>query len=262
MLHPCALVEVPWSRKLEWKTNSHHCQKKRDEAQTITNESLETQVLTYRKSGAKDQCQDKSEVNTEIFSSTQNWDESPRLNWIFLNQNSRTDLAAHLIDVDLVELHQSHLWLLTSKVANILRKNRKWISHIRTGKGMIVYMEEKSESVAACAQIKDDIKQVKTTWLIQSSEVHTGDHVFTKVILLFSLALKQYMFSNLIALWRHYGIRKADHVCFQGHTWGETMSAVPAMSSFIFRFAVFFLFFSINSSTFLLHFFILKQNKK
>ena len=44
-----------------------------------------------------------------------------------------------------------------------MRKNRKWIFDIKTGNGMIVHMEEESESVAACAQIKDDIKQMKTT---------------------------------------------------------------------------------------------------
>ena len=44
-----------------------------------------------------------------------------------------------------------------------MRKNRKSISHIKTGNGMIMHMEEKSESVAARAQIKDDIKQMKTT---------------------------------------------------------------------------------------------------
>jgi hypothetical protein len=44
-----------------------------------------------------------------------------------------------------------------------MRKNRKWIFDIMTGNGMIVHMEEESESVAACAQIKDDIKQIKMT---------------------------------------------------------------------------------------------------
>ena len=44
-----------------------------------------------------------------------------------------------------------------------MRKNRKWIIDIKTGTGMIALMEEESESVAACAQIKDDIKQMKTT---------------------------------------------------------------------------------------------------
>jgi hypothetical protein len=42
-------------------------------------------------------------------------------------------------------------------------KNWKWIFDIKTGNGMIVHMEEESESVALCAQIKDNIKQVKTT---------------------------------------------------------------------------------------------------
>ena len=41
-----------------------------------------------------------------------------------------------------------------------MRKNRKWIFDIKTGNGIIVHMEEESESVAACAQIKDDIKQI------------------------------------------------------------------------------------------------------
>ena len=44
-----------------------------------------------------------------------------------------------------------------------MRKNRKWIFDIKTGNGMIEHMEEKSEPVAVHAQIKDDIKQVKTT---------------------------------------------------------------------------------------------------
>jgi hypothetical protein len=44
-----------------------------------------------------------------------------------------------------------------------MRKNWKWIFHIETGNGMIVHMEEESESVAACTQIKDDIKQMKMT---------------------------------------------------------------------------------------------------
>jgi imidazoleglycerol phosphate synthase glutamine amidotransferase subunit HisH len=44
-----------------------------------------------------------------------------------------------------------------------MRKNRKWIFGIKIGNGMMVHMEEESESVAACAQIKDDIKQMKTT---------------------------------------------------------------------------------------------------
>jgi hypothetical protein len=53
--------------------------------------------------------------------------------------------------------------LLTSKATNRMRKNRKWIFDIMPGNGMIVHMEEESESVVACAQIKDDIKQMKTT---------------------------------------------------------------------------------------------------
>ena len=44
-----------------------------------------------------------------------------------------------------------------------MRKKRIWIFDIKTGNGMIVHMEEESESVAACALIKDDIKQMKTT---------------------------------------------------------------------------------------------------
>jgi hypothetical protein len=44
-----------------------------------------------------------------------------------------------------------------------MRKNRKWIFDIKTGNGMIVHIEEESESVAACAHIKDDIKKMKTT---------------------------------------------------------------------------------------------------
>ena len=51
----------------------------------------------------------------------------------------------------LVELYQPHLWLITTKVTNRMRKNRKWIFDIKTGNGMI----EKSESVATCAQIKN-----------------------------------------------------------------------------------------------------------
>ena len=51
---------------------------------------------------------------------------------------------------------------------------------IKTGNGMPVHMEEESESVAACAQIKDDIKQMKTTWLIQYIG---GDHISSKTIL-------------------------------------------------------------------------------
>jgi hypothetical protein len=39
-----------------------------------------------------------------------------------------------------------------------MRKTRKWIFDIKTGNRMIVHMEEESESVAACAQIKDDHK--------------------------------------------------------------------------------------------------------
>ena len=35
--------------------------------------------------------------------------------------------------------------------------------------------------------------------------------------------------------------RTLGHVYFQGHTHGEVMSAVPDMSGFIFRFAVFLL---------------------
>ena len=52
-----------------------------------------------------------------------------------------------------------------------MRINRKWICDINTGNGMIVHVEGKSESVAACAQIKDDMKQLKTILLIQYSEV-------------------------------------------------------------------------------------------
>ena len=33
-----------------------------------------------------------------------------------------------------------------------MRKNQKWIFVINTGNGMIVHVEGKSESVAACAQ--------------------------------------------------------------------------------------------------------------
>ena len=44
-----------------------------------------------------------------------------------------------------------------------MRKNQKSISHIKIGNRMIMHMEEKSESVAAHAQIKDDLKQMKTT---------------------------------------------------------------------------------------------------
>jgi hypothetical protein len=36
---------------------------------------------------------------------------------------------------------------------------------------MIMHMEEESESVAACAQIKDDIKKMMTTVLIQYSGI-------------------------------------------------------------------------------------------
>ena len=43
-----------------------------------------------------------------------------------------------------------------------MRKNRKQIFDIKTGNGMTVHMEEEEESVVACAQIKDDIKQMKT----------------------------------------------------------------------------------------------------
>jgi hypothetical protein len=42
-----------------------------------------------------------------------------------------------------------------------MRKNRKGIFDIKPGNGMIMHMEEESESVAACAH-KDDIKQMKT----------------------------------------------------------------------------------------------------
>ena len=52
-----------------------------------------------------------------------------------------------------------------------MRKKRKWIFDIKTGNGMIVHMEQESESAAACAKIKDDIKQIKTTRLIQYSGV-------------------------------------------------------------------------------------------
>jgi hypothetical protein len=44
-----------------------------------------------------------------------------------------------------------------------MRKKRKWIFNIKTGNGMIVHMEEESESTAACAKIKDDIKQMMMT---------------------------------------------------------------------------------------------------
>ena len=44
-----------------------------------------------------------------------------------------------------------------------MRKKRKWVFGIKTGNGMPVHMEEESESVAACAQGKDDKKQMKTT---------------------------------------------------------------------------------------------------
>jgi hypothetical protein len=44
-----------------------------------------------------------------------------------------------------------------------MRKNRIWIFDIKTGNGMILHMEEESESVAAFSQIKDDIKPMKTT---------------------------------------------------------------------------------------------------
>ena len=60
---------------------------------------------------------------------------------------------------------------MTLKATNRMRKNWKWIFDIKTGKRMIVHMEEESESVAACAQIKDDIKQMKMTCLIQYSGV-------------------------------------------------------------------------------------------
>jgi hypothetical protein len=46
---------------------------------------------------------------------------------------------------------------------NRMRKNRKWILDIKIGNGMMLHMEEESESVVACTQIKDDIKQMKTT---------------------------------------------------------------------------------------------------
>jgi hypothetical protein len=54
-------------------------------------------------------------------------------------------------------------FMTASKATNRMRKNRKWIFDIRTGNGMIVQMEDESETVAACTQIKDDIKQMKTT---------------------------------------------------------------------------------------------------
>jgi hypothetical protein len=44
-----------------------------------------------------------------------------------------------------------------------MRRNRKWIIDIKTGNGIVVHMGEESESVAAGAQIKDDIKQMKMT---------------------------------------------------------------------------------------------------
>jgi hypothetical protein len=45
------------------------------------------------------------------------------------------------------------------------------IFDIKKGNGMILHMEEESESVAACTQIKDDKKQMKMTRLIQYSGV-------------------------------------------------------------------------------------------
>ena len=44
-----------------------------------------------------------------------------------------------------------------------MRKNHKWVFYIKTGNGMPGHTEEESESVAAYAQDKDDIKQMKTT---------------------------------------------------------------------------------------------------
>ena len=76
-----------------------------------------------------------------------------------------------------------------------MRKTRKWISHIKTGNGMIVHMEEKSEPVAAHAQIKDDIKQTKMTC------VHQG-------YLVVQLGLKTIFDCTMKTLW---------HVCFLGH---------------------------------------------
>ena len=66
---------------------------------------------------------------------------------------------------NLVEFYQSHLWLITSKVTNRMRIKRKWIFDINTGNGMIVHVEGKSESVAACAQIKDDMKNLRRYYL-------------------------------------------------------------------------------------------------
>ena len=45
-----------------------------------------------------------------------------------------------------------------------MRKKRKQISEIKTGNGIIMQMLKTEESVAACAESKDDIKATKMTW--------------------------------------------------------------------------------------------------
>ena len=45
-----------------------------------------------------------------------------------------------------------------------MRKKQKQIYEVKTGNGIIMHMVKTEESVAACAQSKDDIKATKMTW--------------------------------------------------------------------------------------------------
>ena len=49
-----------------------------------------------------------------------------------------------------------------------MRKRQKQIYEIKTGNGIIMHMVKTEESVAACAQSKDDIKQFEMTIILLS----------------------------------------------------------------------------------------------
>ena len=82
---------------------------------------------------------------------------------------------------------------------------------------------------------------------IHGTSVHSGDilfgHVWTKFILLFSLALAETCINrkqSVHLLFRLALSRTMGHVFFEGQTCGEVLSALPYIRGFIFRFAVSF----------------------